>query len=64
MRVRIDRDRCCGNLECVAIAPLVFRADEKGLGTVLLDQPRDENQAAARTAAECCPAVAIEISEG
>jgi ferredoxin len=63
MRVRIDRDRCCGNLQCVAIAPRVFSADEEGLGVVLIEEPQCEDRAAVREAAACCPIVAVEITE-
>jgi ferredoxin len=63
MRVRIDRTRCCGNLECMAIAPEVFAADDDGLGVVLKPLPEPKDEASARTAAQCCPAGAIEIQE-
>ncbi len=64
IRVRINRDRCCGNLQCVAIAPRVFAADEEGLGVVLLKEPPPEEVSAVREAAACCPIVAVEITEG
>ena len=63
MHVRIDRTKCCGNLECVAIAPEVFAADEEGLGVVLKALPEPNDEPRARTAAQCCPAGAIEIQE-
>ena len=60
--VKLDRDRCCGNLECLRIAPDLFGEDEEGMGFVLIaDALTDQQAADAREAADACPAQAITI---
>ena len=61
MRLLIERTRCCGNLECVRLAPTLFAEDETGLGTVLVENPPVEFEALAREATEICPAAAISL---
>lgn len=63
MRVRIDRERCCGNLQCELIAPEVFAADEAGLGVVRVAQPEFALSEQVRVAAASCPLAAIVIEE-
>ncbi len=63
MRVRIDRDRCCGNLQCVLVAPEVFEADEQGLGTVKNASPDAALHEQVRIAAASCPLAAIVVEE-
>jgi ferredoxin len=63
MHVRIDRTKCCGNLECVAIAPHLFAADDEGLGVVLKPRLRPQDESLVSTAVQCCPAGAISIDE-
>jgi ferredoxin len=64
MQVRILRRECCGNGECVQIAPDVFAIDSQQKATVL------DSEAAGRDAlveaAEACPcsAIVIEDDEG
>ena len=59
MQIRIRRTECCGNAECVEIAPNVFALDSKQKVTVL------DEEAATREllieAAEACPCQAIEL---
>jgi len=64
MQVRIRRGACCGNAECVEIAPAVFALDSKGRVVVL-----DDEAASRETlieAAEACPcsAIIVEDDEG
>jgi ferredoxin len=59
MRISIDQARCCGNLECVRVAPALFSEDEAGLGKVLMEFPPAELRPAAEEAAANCPAAAI-----
>lgn len=59
MRIGIDKTVCCGNLECVRIAPALFREGEDGFGAVTLDTPPPELEAAALEASQSCPANAV-----
>ena len=64
MQVRIRRGACCGNAECVEIAPAVFALDSKNKAVVL------DSEAASLEllveAAEACPcgAIVVEDDEG
>jgi len=59
MQIRIRRSECCGNAECVEIAPDVFALDSKQKVTVL--DPEAATQEVLIEAAEACPCQAIEI---
>lgn len=59
MRIRIDKTVCCGNLECVRIAPALFREGEDGFGVVRLDTLPPELETAALEASQSCPANAV-----
>jgi ferredoxin len=64
MRIRIDRDKCCGAGQCVLAAPDVFDQDENDGIVVLLDPaPPAELHEAVREAANICPAQVIEVDE-
>jgi ferredoxin len=64
MKLRVDRQRCVGSGQCAATAPAVFDQDERdGIVVLLSEAPPEGQQAAARKAAELCPARAIEIVE-
>ena len=64
MKVKIDRDLCIGVRNCVAIAPTVFKLDDKNKAIVLDPSSVDDNTLS--EAAESCPenAVIIEDDEG
>jgi ferredoxin len=64
MKVRVDRDLCIGISNCVAIAPTVFRLDDKNKATVL--DPSSVDGDTLFEAAESCPenAIIIEDDEG
>jgi len=61
MEVRILRERCCGNAECVEIAGAVFALDSRRKAIVL------DSDAAPREllieAAEACPCEAIVVED-
>ena len=61
MQVRIRRTECCGNAECVEIAPEVFALDSKQKSVVLDSDgaPREK----LIEAAEACPSQAILIED-
>jgi len=59
MIVRILRHECCGNAECVAMAPDVFALDSKNKAVVLdADAAPPEKLI---EAAESCPCQAIDV---
>ena len=64
MQVRIRRGDCCGNAQCVEIAPAVFQLDSKSKAVVL--DPEGTSLEILLEAAEACPcqAIAIEDDEG
>lgn len=64
MRVRVDREACCGSGQCAMIAPEVFDQDEDDGLVLLLDAaPPEPAHPAVREAAAVCPASAITASE-
>lgn len=60
-RVTIDRNKCCGNLECVLIAPAVFAYDDDGLAVAKMDQASGDDLQSALEAADACPVQAISL---
>jgi ferredoxin len=64
MRVRADRDRCCGSGNCVMTAPEVFDQDDaEGLVLVREGEVPPALDERLRQAAQLCPAAAIELDE-
>jgi ferredoxin len=59
LQIRILRDRCCGNAECVEIAPDVFGLDTRNKAVVL--DADAAPSAKLLEAAEACPCQAIEV---
>ena len=57
MKVRVDRDLCIGISNCVAIAPTVFKLDDKNKVMVL--DPSSVDDDTLLEAAESCPENAI-----
>ena len=64
MKVKVDRDLCIGVSNCVAIAPTVFKLDDKNKAVVL--DPSSVDDDTLLEAAESCPenAIIIEDDEG
>jgi len=64
MKVKVDRDLCIGVSNCVAIAPTVFKLDDKDKAMVLDSSSVDDDTLL--EAAESCPenAIIIEDDEG
>ena len=61
MNIRILRKECCGNAECVRIAPEVFVLDSKNKAVVV-----EDNGVPWETileAAEACPCTAIVVED-
>ena len=63
MKIILDRAICCGNLECVRIAPALFAENRLGLGEVILESSPSNYVDAVRLAAESCPAGAITLED-
>jgi len=61
MQVRIRHGVCCGNAECVEIAPAVFALDSKNKAVVL--DPEAASRAVLIEAAEACPCSAIVVED-
>ena len=64
MKVKIDRELCSGVSNCVAIAPTVFKLDDKNKAVVL--DPASVDEETLLEAAESCPenAIIVEDDEG
>lgn len=64
MKVRVDRELCIGVGNCVAVAPSVFKLDEKNKA-VAAEAPSVEEQTL-WDAAQSCPenAIVLEDDEG
>ena len=63
MRVAVEHELCEGHGQCVAIAPQLFRLNERGLAEVLAISPDETLWVQARAAAASCPAAAIMLEE-
>lgn len=63
MRVRIDWDLCQGHANCMGDAPEVFRVDDDGKLTVLLEQPPESLRDKVTLAVRYCPTGAIRVEE-
>ncbi|MFG2943536.1 ferredoxin [Streptomyces sp. NPDC048282] len=64
MKITVDEEKCCAAGQCVLVAPEVFdQRDEDGIVVLLEPKPAAEQHAAAREAAQVCPAAAILIEE-
>ena len=61
--VRVDEHRCIGAGQCVLRAPKIFDQRDDGIVVLLDPKPPPELHAAAREAADLCPAEAIRIEE-
>jgi ferredoxin len=61
MQIRILRSECCGNAECVEIAPAVFALDSKNKAVVL--DPEAAIRELLFEAAEACPCQAIVVED-
>ncbi len=64
MQVRILRHECCGNAQCVEIAPDVFALDSK-LKAIVLDPDAVPADQLVEAAGACpCQAIVVEDDEG
>jgi ferredoxin len=61
MRIIVDWDLCQGHANCMGDAPSVFRVDEEGVLTVLIEQPPEAMRQEVESAARYCPTQAIRV---
>jgi ferredoxin len=62
-RRRVDEEKCIGAGQCVLRAPRIFDQRDDGIVILVDATPPPELHAAARQAADLCPAEAITIEE-
>jgi ferredoxin len=60
MKVRVDPDRCEGNLRCQSAAPEVFEVREDDLAHVLVDDVPEDLRGKVERAIRLCPRQAID----
>jgi ferredoxin len=63
LRVIADRSACCGYGVCVELCPEVYKLDDIGVVSVLMDVVPAELEVRAREAASACPANALRVVE-
>jgi len=63
MKIVVDWDLCQGHANCMGDAPEVFRVDDEGMLTVLLEQPPEALRQKVELAARYCPTQAIRVEE-
>ncbi|WP_329343610.1 ferredoxin [Streptomyces sp. NBC_01352] len=59
--IRVDREACCGNGMCFAIAPEVFDLGDDGAVVLIDPKLTPQNEAAVGQAIANCPTGAIEV---
>lgn len=65
MKLLIDRDRCEGHGQCLAVAPGVLDLDDDGIAVLKTSEPlADDLVAQASVAADVCPVAALDLDEG
>jgi ferredoxin len=63
VRVHVDLDKCQGYGNCVGAAPDVFDLDDRGLVTLLTEEPSDDRAEDVLQAEKLCPVQAISIED-
>jgi ferredoxin len=63
MKIRIDWDLCQGHANCMGDAPEVFRVDDDGKLTVLVEEPPEALRDKVESAVRYCPTGAISTAE-
>jgi len=63
VKILLDAEACTGHGRCYALAPEVFGPDELGRCEILVAEPADGQEAAARLAVASCPEDALRIEE-
>jgi ferredoxin len=63
LKIVADRSACCGYGVCAEICPEIFKLDDLGIVTLLVDTVPEGMEAAAREGASACPQSALKIVE-
>lgn len=63
MRIVLNKDLCQGHAQCQDVAPGIFRVDDDGLLTVLVESPPESDRALVEEAVRRCPADALRVIE-
>ncbi|MFC9553793.1 ferredoxin [Rhodococcus sp. NPDC056960] len=63
MKIKINKDLCCGAGQCVIEAPTVFDQDDEGIAFLLDQTPGESQRAEVEAAMAACPTVAIMFAE-
>jgi ferredoxin len=63
MKIRIDWDLCQGHANCMGDAPEVFRVDDDGKLTVLVEEPGEALRDKVESAVRYCPTGAISVAD-
>ncbi len=63
MKIVVDWDPCQGHANCMGDAPEVFRVDDQGMVTILLEEPPEAMRQLVELAARYCPTQAIRIED-
>jgi ferredoxin len=64
VRISVDEPNCDANGVCVRLAPELFDLADRDTVEVLEPEPAQEFWPTARLAAQGCPKLAIEVTEG
>jgi ferredoxin len=59
--IRADREACCGNGMCAALAPEIFGLDDDGIVTVLDPAVTGQNEQLVGEVVASCPTAAITV---
>lgn len=63
MKANVNEDRCIGCGQCEGACDEVFKIDDEGVATVIVDKISDELVDSVKMAASGCPTDAIELTE-
>jgi ferredoxin len=63
MKIHIDWDLCQGHANCMGDAPEVFRVDDDGKLTVLIEEPPEALHDKVASAVRYCPTGAISLRD-
>jgi ferredoxin len=61
MKIEVDWDLCRGHANCMGDAPEVFRVDDDGKLTVLMNEPPEAYRKDVESAVRYCPTGALRI---
>jgi len=63
MKVKVDADLCTGCEDCVNAVPSIFAMGDDDIAVTKVEEVPADQEAAVRSAADECPAAAIEVED-